>query len=1228
MKIKKLEVAGFKSFVDPTVMHFDHGVTGIVGPNGCGKSNVVDAIRWVMGEQSAKNLRGKAMEDVIFNGSEGRGPHSFAEVALTFDNGDGLTPPEYQNYAEIKVTRRLDRQGQSDYFINGTPVRLLDVTNLFLGTGVGKRAYSIIEQGRIGYIVSSKASDRRVLIEEAAGVTRFKSRKRAAERKMEQTRQNLQRVQDILREIERSLTSLKRQAQKAERYRRYREEQRGHELHVAVHRWLELYGQQRVLHDDMTEADAQVREHQGVLESREVELEAKKVGLDTHAKEVDGAQARAYELDHAVRLLETELQHKADRVEQLTLEEAQDREELQRLEDQGKALELEMSEIRASLVDREQHEQDAANVLQRELASLEALTARLQELERAHGQQRDRQGETQARLARAEAVLQGIEKRRQDGVERRGQIESDVFELSKRCDDIDMQERAHRSRMAGLREGRSSGEQQRQDLADALERAQASLATAEVALQQLKDRHSERRSRLHSLREIQQRFEDVGQGVRALMTGDGSEAADGPSFEALGLISDRAQCDEQLASALGAALGELAHAVVVSDPSATRAAITHLKCHSLGRATVVAREPNGHGGPGSSTAGLGELPSLLCEVDGVVGSLVDLVHLGIAESDRALFSRLLGHVWVVRDGDVVPGLVARFGERVHGVVWVTLGGDVHRPDGSVTGGSGEDVAAERLRAQAELRSLSLEVEDLGRELEERRETHRRCREEVEGLQGKLEAARKASHEVEISLLSAEKDLKRLEEQRVQFMEQRTKLEDQAKAVQRDLVSVDSEETGARSEMSQAQGAVEAAAVAVRAAEEKLSEHRDMVERKSAAATEVKVTAAQAKERAERDRASLSQLERSRDELRERGARVTEHRDECARQREVLVEGVGRGRAELGDTVKAAVDANGVLAAKREAYEALRIDVGVSEEAVKEVRTAVAAVHDTFNRLRLRERELALSIEHLMDQVQERYHVSVLHVLNDYHAREEPDSEVHGRIQELAGLIERMGEINLTAIEEFDEQSSRFEQLSTQREDLEGALQRLETAIRQMNRESRRLFSEAFEAVNERFKKTFPAMFGGGRAELRLTDPNDLLETGVEIMAEPPGKRLGSLELMSGGEKALTAVSLIFAIFQYKPSPFCLLDEVDAPLDEANVVRFCEAIRDMTDRSQFILITHSKRTMEAADVLYGVTMETPGVSKLVSVELKRRRERQARRASGSPAPGDTDRVAVA
>ncbi|MCZ7679208.1 MAG: hypothetical protein M5U28_10825 [Sandaracinaceae bacterium] len=504
----------------------------------------------------------------------------------------------------------------------------------------------------------------------------------------------------------------------------------------------------------------------------------------------------------------------------------------------------------------------------------------------------------------------------------------------------------------------------------------------------------------------------------------------------------------------------------------------------------------------------------------------------------------------------------------------------------------------------EIRELAGVVGRLDAELATAVRHHGELRSGIASRRAELDAARTEAHDAEIAIVKAEKDLRRAEEEAERTRRRIEQLTADADELSAQLSAAVDEESEARAEIDGARASEREAGEALAAGLEVFEARRAAVEEQAQVVTAVKVRAAQAAQRAESDRGALERLERSVAELSEREARLRGDMERGARQQGETAAAAFLAKEELGETVRRAMSAHEHLGGERARYDEAKLELGRREADLGELRRRIEAGDKQLGQLTLRERELAKDLEYLLESIADRHRVDLPKVIGDYHLRDIPDAQVKERIDELIRLVERMGEINLTAIEEYDEKSRRYEYLTAQRADLETALAQLDKAIRQMNKESKRMFRETYEDVNARFKQVFPLLFGGGKAELQLTDPDDMLETGVEIVAQPPGKKLGSIELMSGGEKALTAVSLIFSIFQHRPSPFCLLDEVDAPLDEANIGRFAEAIRAMTKHSQFIVITHSKATMQMADVLYGVTMETPGISKLVAVELRK------------------------
>ena len=1187
MKIKKLQIVGFKSFVDTTTVHFDHDITCVVGPNGCGKSNIVDAIKWCMGEQSPSRLRGRQMEDIIFSGAEGRGPHGFAEVTLTFDNRDGLAPAEYSDYAEIQVTRRLDRQGNSDYLINRTPVRLLDITNLFLGTGVGKRAYSIIEQGRIGFIVTSKPEDRRSMIEEAAGISKFKLSKRAAERKMDQTRQNLLRVTDIIGELERSLASLRRQAQKAERYKRYKKELRDLDLWVASHRFLELRGQMGSVSACLSKASEEMQASRHALIANEASVEAERVALLQRGSEVERGQSHAYELDNSVRQLEGLIRQQQDR--QAALIERKDlaSRELRQLEEQREGLQQEASTVRLSLGELEALETEAGELLAEVEGELETRKNAAEEAESTLQNARTGLAEGRARVAGAEAVLKGYDARREEIRARLERLQEELQGLAEREVEFKQQRGELEARMHGLRSGKSETAERQTEIEASLSTGKEALHRADAEVDSLRESLAVTSSRLRSINEIHERFEGVGAGAQAVLTGYSSAAGDASRSGLVGLVADRLECAPEHVRALGAALGGALEYLLVNDTDSALRAADYLAREEKGRATFLPRSPTG------APRVVPQFPTGM----GIVAPLLSL--LSYSQADDSWVRYLLFDALVVDDLQTAARLHR---DGFQGKL-VTLDGQALLRDGAVVGGAKDESAAHLLRLKREIRELEESAASQGAALQQAISNQGRLRSGIAERQAAIDSARVQAHDAELEILGSERDLRVVEMELQRIDERRREIASTDAEGRAALSQVDVDEANSRRQLGEAQHVVTHSEEAVQVAESVLTERRRVVEEQLAKATEVKVAATQSRERADRERSVIGQLERAVSELDAREERLREDvaiadRDQGQAAGRILLH---HGR--LSETAHEAALARQELSRQRADFDHAQTQLGVSEAALKQLRSSIDVQSTELNELTLREREISLSLEHLAEQVQDKHRVELAYVIGDHHARPVPDAEVTARAEELQRLIDRMGEINLTAIEEYEENAQRYEYLTGQRRDLEDALSKLDKAIRQMNRESRALFREAFAAINERFKRIFPMLFRGGKAELRLTDPQDMLETGVEIIAQPPGKRLGSLELMSGGEKALTAVAMIFAIFQYKPSPFCLLDEVDAPLDEANIGRFAETIQQMTDRSQFIIITHSKRTMEFADVLYGVTMEQPGVSKLVSVELR-------------------------
>jgi chromosome segregation protein len=1199
MHIKKLEISGFKSFVERTSIHFDHDIIGIVGPNGCGKSNVVDAIRWCMGEQSAKHLRGRSMEDVIFNGSDTRSPAGLAEVTITFDNTDPTyaesLPVEYRDYPEIAVTRRLFRDGTSEYRINAVQVRLRDITELFLGTGVGTKAYSIVEQGRIGQIVSARPEDRRLFIEEAAGVTKYKQRRKQAERKMELTRQNLARVHDIVSEIERTSASLQRQVAKAERYKAYRNEHEDLVLHDASHRLLGFIVVEKVHRSVVDDGKSKIDDLSAGLAEAETGLtQARAVASEIEAR-TDDASKRAFAADNDVSALQSENQRARDRI--VHLEEKLSSATQGQVEATAKITELrkEAEELGARLESLSQDEGARQSDAASEDEALEEL--------------REQESDARAQAASAEARLDGLATRRLDGQQRMDALLNERDVVVGEQESHAARKTALAAALAEAESGKRLTEEERGQLEGEISSLRGTQLESERVVDTLKNDLGMKRNRLRVLEDLHRRLEGVGAGARALIS-QGDAAV-------LGLVADRIEAPEELTAAFAGLLGERLTYVVVENPERGLELLTELRGSGRGRGHIVPLRP----------AHVAEATSLDLSAPGVIGRLSE--RLVFNESDAGLVHALVGGAVLTESAEAAVAFV-----RQHpGSTAVSIDGTVARPEGVISGGSGDDVAAAMVEQKREMHHLGDEIGRLSAIYEEKSEAHNRSRARLMELETSLDAARQAAHEGALAHVTVQKDLAETEKDLERAARRQEAIQAEVVGLTLALEAASLSEAECSQELETVRGGSEHSQALAAEGELRLANWRERVSVQATLVMERKVRLAQVKEQTGAVRMTLERVVGEREALTKRRERLAEEVQEAA-------VGLGQTAARIVHCrearIKAAevsVQAHSELEVARSQLEETRATLGSCEGRLREYRVQQAEIDSV-----VRDHEMALQRsemerEHLLGSVAEKFRGLNLHrVVGDYHLRPPPTVEEAQRMAEVSKLIDRLGPVNLDAAREYDDAQRRFHELNDQKIDIEKALLELDKAIKHMDRESRTRFRDTFEKVNELFKKSFSKNFRGGRAELRLTDPDDLLATGVDIIAQPPGKKLANIELMSGGEKALTAVSLIFAIFQHRPSPFCVLDEVDAPLDEANVARYNDAIRSMTANSQFILITHIRKTMQSVDVLYGVTMGEPGVSRLVSVkvndEAKSRSEVLGETRSGSRAAAATEGYQVA
>ena len=1177
-------MSGFKSFVDRTVIQFEDGITGVVGPNGCGKSNIVDAIRWVMGEMSAKHLRGSEMSDVIFNGCDSRPPTGMSQVFLTFDNSDGRAPAEYASYSEIQIGRRLYRSGESEYFLNKTPCRLKDIIDLFLGTGVGTKAYSIVEQGTVGHIVSAKPEERRLLIEEAAGISKFKARKEAALRKMDSTRANLARLNDILGELTRQINSLNRQAKKAERFQRASEELKGRELALAATKHRSMRDELAVLSRENEKLREMEASSSAELSGYEAELEAKRLRLADAQSELDGVQQDLYRAQHAIKLAEAEIAHRTKERASISEQAEQCTFELEGLRERKGALEEQMEKANAALALADLKlagSSDVVGGLEEEVCSLRSSVCEIKD--RCDELKGQAMGDDAA-IANGNATLEHLERRHIDVTGRiaRDQAEIDAVDLRRKAlaDEISRHERD----LDGSRQLKFKLSEESESALASLSVQRNQLSEAESRLSSLREEVSGKRQRLASLKELRKNLEGYRDGVRAVLS---RSDAHGEKLEGvLGTVSEFVETEAEYETALGAVLGEKLQYVVVKSHDAGVDAIDYLRTASGGRGTFIPLGVRAEAREGQEPSG-----------EGVIGPISGVVR--FADDYRQICEHLLGDVVLVED---LKRALDLWGSGSYRKTFVTRDGCVVDPSGVVTGGTSSGVEEQLIAQKRRIKELEEQLSVMGGELTVAEGETAKLRDRVKSMEEHVEGLKRDAHGKDLHLVGQERDLERVRDELARYESERDRLTVETAALAEELSQIEHERTEARMRIEQHTGDRDRAREELVSRQAELSELSTQLSGKESGLIDLKVELAQAEER----QASVSREAASIVEAKieaELGAdRRMSELTLSNKRLVILAREVEDLRAGLDLSIRSVGRLQESQRILQERYEAESAGLRDRELEIREIRRrhdeALSSFHDT--EIRLTEQRGRMG--YLVDGIRERYHLDLASIETEY-ARNDLDLEAEeAAVAELKDRVEKIGPVNVDAIKEFDELSERHEFLSRQNADLTASLDNLQKAIAKINRTSRQRFRRAFEEVDAQFQALFPKLFRGGQAKLMLTDEENLLETGVEIVAQPPGKKLQSITLLSGGEKALTAVALVFSIFLIKPSPFCLLDEVDAPLDDANVDRFNDLIRSMTGHSQFILITHNKRTMELADLLYGVTMEERGVSKMVSVKL--------------------------
>jgi chromosome segregation protein len=1196
MKLKNMEISGFKSFVDQTRIEFPPGISAVVGPNGCGKSNVVDALMWAMGEQSVKQLRGKSMEDVIFSGTNGKPPVNMAEVSLTLINDNGTVPEELKDYTEIMLTRRLYRSGESAYFINKQPCRLKDIHSIFMGSGMGPKSYAVVQQGYISQITDAGPEEIRFFIEEAAGITRYKTRKKETLRKIHYTNQNLLRVTDIIAEIKRQMAGLKRQARKAERYKKNQDRIRELDICIALYHYDE-YTQK------IEETDALIRnledtdiEHTSKLKKLDAAVEKIKFQRSQKNQEISDLKSRRFEAQRNIDRVENDLVHTRKGLESLTYD-------LKGLETARKDLEEKNRNLKSEVADVEIQSEKIDS-------QIETVTLNLDKEKSASQKTKDKLSALNQKLESRKANLMDLVAQEAQYKNIYHNITANKESLQRRLKATDNEIVATSQKVKKLKKKKDNAEEKLDshrieinDLDIRIDTIQKNLREKNQYLsEQIKNVHTlelERnkdRSAYSTLKKMEDNFEWYKDGVRAVMKKRDFKNARKPGElkssvgnGIIGLMADVIEPEPSFETAVEAVLGESLQYIIIHDQKVGVDSIDYLQTTGAGRSGFI---------PISSfkkiDIGCHELPD--------PGKRL-LDHVTVKQGFEKITEALLGDVVIAAD---IGEAIRVFNNNGSLQTVVTLDGDVISNNGIMIGGSKDNLSGILVKKQ-EIKKIAHRIKSLDKKIESAQNDQRKLESEVRSIESDMQKLLELRNKTAQNEVEAEKDLYKVTED---LKHARRHLE----IVNLEQEQLLGEKSDIDEEMDKYNRAVSEIENDVQTAQNKVSEKIEHINSLSSEMDnfnqkivdiKLKMTALNAnlensddtlRRLKEFQSDGVKQLEQLSLEIYQKQQKSISSKHKI-REYEQILSDLYDDMKRLEQTFERNEADYNAIDARLNDSDSIKSDIqGKREETLQKIRL-----------LELEHSERNIKRESIANRLEESYHNPITVLKTEYseisNNKEFYIDEMENELFMLRKKIANIDDVNLGAITEYEQLKERFNFLNEQRDDLVRAVDDLHKVIKKINKITKKRFLETLEAINNKLNEVFPPLFEGGSAKLLLTEPENPLETGVEFMIHPPGKKITRMSLLSGGEKALSAIALIFSIFLLRPASFCFMDEIDAPLDDANLFRFNDLLQIIGEKSQIIMITHNKRTMEFADTLFGITMENKGISKIVSVNFQ-------------------------
>lgn len=1184
MFLKRLELQGFKSFADKTVLEFMPGITAVIGPNGSGKSNISDSIRWVLGEQSMKSLRGNKSEDIIFAGTQNRKSLGFAEASIVIDNSDGKLPIEF---AEVVVTRRIFRNGDSGYFINKTPCRLKDVLELFMDTGIGKDGYSIIGQGKIDEILSNKSEDRRNIFEEAAGIVKYRARKTESEKKLEQTKLNLLRINDILSEIEANIEPLKKQSDKAKKFLELRDELKSIEIGLFLYNIDNYKEQLKKLAEDIDIILSEQKEEESRLSVIQNLKENLKLELEEVITKIEETQNLGFESEKKIEQINSEINVAETKI----TNNIQNRETyLKEIEELNKR-NTEIKEEKDNRISKKDNllanREKFAKELEEKEKTLNEISSKFSDEEKKIEEKKKQvEQNTEVKYENREKI--NTIEINNDNLSKRGKtVQNEITDTISKLDEKRMIKSELLKTFNEKEAKRNECEKRLNEIKTKKDEANTKILNYENKINDLSTELRVKDSKQKFLSEMEKEKEGYSRAVKALLLECEKDSKLNKGVK--GVLANIITVPTEYQIAIETVLGQTLQNIVTETEEDAKKLIEYLRKNNLGRASFL---------PIASVKGKKVDRLIKNNLQGVIGIASDLVK---ADKEyEGIILNLLGRTVVVENMDTAI-ILAR--QNSYGFRIVTLKGDIINPSGAISGGSIAQKTSSIIGRTSQIKELEREIEKLKQEIEKVSKEKEEYEESIEDLLEEITSIEQSSQEIQIEYATEKQRIESLEESILNLETRLESLKTESKQIEQTILENEKQKSTIKEKTMELEKEIEAISGEIQAFAEKDKENQKYIDDLNFEITNLKISLSSFDESSNSMQEILERIETELqantskiESKQEQSKQVLEENEKLKKTIENLKQSIEQIKQEVS------LSSETVEKLKQEKIEKNN-SITKTETEIEEKYRIIEEIKNQTNKLEVKKSKIDVELEQIINKMWEDYEITP-NTAGEY-KKPNDIAETTKNVKNLREKIKELGSINIDSIEEYKQTKERYDYMCEQRLDLENSSNKLKKVIQDMTKIMKEQFEAQFKTINKNFGEVFKELFGGGKAELRLTDEEDILNCGIEIEVQPPGKKLQNMSLLSGGERAFTAIALLFAILKINPAPFCVLDEIEAALDDVNVYRFADYLKKFTQDTQFLVITHRKGTMEASDTVYGITMEESGISKLLSMKLEKK-----------------------